>query len=113
MTNTIVINRRIGKFNSIINVDGDKSLSIRWILFSSLSDGISIGKNLLFWTSILYKNEYKYVYFASCSQLQRDVERTVGDEGDSASGGSAGSNLQRAASPRLLKAVTMRRSLRD
>ena len=47
MTNTIVINRRIGKFNSIINVDGDKSLSIRWILFSSLSDGISIGKNLL------------------------------------------------------------------
>ncbi len=47
MTNTLVINKKIKKFNEKINVDGDKSLSIRWVLFSSLSDGISVGKNLL------------------------------------------------------------------
>ena len=45
--NILVINKKIKIFNKKINVDGDKSLSIRWVLFSSLSDGISVGRNLL------------------------------------------------------------------
>ena len=45
--NILVINKKIKNFNKKINVDGDKSLSIRWVLFSSLSDGTSIGTNLL------------------------------------------------------------------
>ena len=31
----------------VINVSGDKSISIRWVLFSSLANGISTAKNLL------------------------------------------------------------------
>ena len=30
-----------------ITVSGDKSLSIRWVLFSSLASGVSIANNLL------------------------------------------------------------------
>ncbi len=45
--NILVINKKIKNFNKKIYVDGDKSLSIRWVLFSSLSDGTSVGRNLL------------------------------------------------------------------
>jgi len=41
------INRKIYPFNKIINVEGDKSLSIRWVLISSLSKKKSIAFNLL------------------------------------------------------------------
>tara|TARA_B100000900_G_scaffold334348_1_gene295640 strand:- start:592 stop:1917 length:1326 start_codon:yes stop_codon:yes gene_type:complete len=47
MPNLKIFNKKIGKFNSTINVSGDKSISIRWILFSSLANGISKAKNLL------------------------------------------------------------------
>ena len=47
MPNLIVINKKINKFNKTIKVSGDKSLSIRWVLFSSLASGISKAKNLL------------------------------------------------------------------
>ena len=47
MSQTIIINRKIKKFDQSIKVSGDKSLSIRWILFSSLANGLSIAKNLL------------------------------------------------------------------
>ena len=47
MTNHLIINNKISKFNKVINVSGDKSLSIRWALFSSLANGISKAKNLL------------------------------------------------------------------
>ena len=47
MPNSITINKRIKKFNSSITVSGDKSISIRWILFASLASGISVAKNLL------------------------------------------------------------------
>ena len=43
----IVIKKRVGNFNKIINVSGDKSISIRWVLFSALANGISKAKNLL------------------------------------------------------------------
>ncbi len=53
MSNPIVIKKKIGKFNKIINVSGDKSISIRWVLFSSLSSGVSRAKNLLMSEDVL------------------------------------------------------------
>ena len=47
MSQSLLINKKIKNFNKIITVSGDKSLSIRWVLFSSLANGISISKNLL------------------------------------------------------------------
>ena len=47
MPNQIVIKNKIKQFKKIISVSGDKSLSIRWVLFASLSDGVSSAKNLL------------------------------------------------------------------
>ena len=47
MPNSLVIKKKIKSFNKIIRVSGDKSLSIRWVLFSSIGSGISKSKNLL------------------------------------------------------------------
>ena len=47
MPNSIIIKNKIKSFNKKIYVSGDKSISIRWILFSSLSNGVSTAKNLL------------------------------------------------------------------
>ena len=47
MPNSLIINDKIGKFNKVISVSADKSLSIRWVLLSSLANGVSIAKNLL------------------------------------------------------------------
>ena len=47
MSQTILINKKIKKFDKSIKVGGDKSLSIRWVLFSSLANGVSTAKNLL------------------------------------------------------------------
>ena len=47
MSNSVIINNKIRKFKKVITVSGDKSLSIRWVLFSSLANGVSRAKNLL------------------------------------------------------------------
>ena len=47
MQDTIIIKKKILNYNKSIKVSGDKSLSIRWVLFSSLANGVSIAKNLL------------------------------------------------------------------
>ncbi len=47
MNKILEINRKIDPFKKIINVEGDKSLSIRWVLISSLSKKKSIALNLL------------------------------------------------------------------
>ena len=47
MPNSIIVNKKVRPFIKKISVSGDKSLSIRWILFSSLSKGICKAKNLL------------------------------------------------------------------
>ncbi len=47
MTKIISINKKIKNFQKKINVSGDKSLSIRWVLFSSIAEGTSTAKNLL------------------------------------------------------------------
>ena len=53
MPNSLIINDKLGKFNDIISVGGDKSLSIRWVLLSSLANGISNAKNLLLSEDVL------------------------------------------------------------
>ena len=47
MSNLLEIKKKINTFNKVITVSGDKSLSIRWLLFSSLANGKSKAKNLL------------------------------------------------------------------
>tara|TARA_B100000674_G_scaffold491372_1_gene509159 strand:+ start:134 stop:1453 length:1320 start_codon:yes stop_codon:yes gene_type:complete len=47
MTNTIVFKKKIKNFNKSIIVSGDKSISVRWVLLSSLSSGLCKAKNLL------------------------------------------------------------------
>ncbi len=47
MSNFININKKIKNFNKSISVDGDKSISIRSLIFASLGNGISYIDNLL------------------------------------------------------------------
>ena len=47
MSNSLIIKKKINSYNKVITVSGDKSISIRWVLFSSLANGISTAKNLL------------------------------------------------------------------
>ncbi len=47
MSKIISVNKKIKKFKSQIIIPGDKSLSIRWVLLSSLAGGVSKAKNLL------------------------------------------------------------------
>ena len=76
MSNITVIKKKIKPFKKKIFVSGDKSLSIRWVLFSSLGSGISRAKNLLMSEDVLatiqvvkklgirvkFKNNYCYIY---------------------------------------------------
>ena len=47
MPKTLIIKNKIKKFNKQIKVNGDKSLSIRWVLLASQAIGKSKGYNLL------------------------------------------------------------------
>ena len=47
MANKIVLKKKITSFSKKISIPGDKSISIRWILISSLANGISKATNLL------------------------------------------------------------------
>ncbi len=53
MSNIVKIFNKISKFNRTIEVGGDKSISIRWVLFSSLANGVSKAKNLLMSEDVL------------------------------------------------------------
>ena len=43
----ILVNSKISSFKKTINIDSDKSLSIRGFLIGSISNGVSILKNVL------------------------------------------------------------------
>ena len=43
----VLLNSKIGSFNKTIQVDADKSLSIRSFLLGSISEKISTTKNIL------------------------------------------------------------------
>ena len=47
MIKSVKINKPINSFNKKIYIEGDKSLSIRWALISSQSEGKSVSYNLL------------------------------------------------------------------
>ena len=47
MHNHIIIKNKIVSFKKKIFVSGDKSISIRWVLFASIASGVSKAKNLL------------------------------------------------------------------
>ncbi|MDC2989673.1 3-phosphoshikimate 1-carboxyvinyltransferase [Candidatus Pelagibacter sp.] len=47
MSKLVIFTKQIINFRKKIYVPGDKSLSIRWVLFSSLANGVSKAKNLL------------------------------------------------------------------
>ena len=53
MPNSVIIKKKIPRFNKTIKVTGDKSISIRWVLFSSLANGVSKAKNLLLSEDVL------------------------------------------------------------
>ena len=53
MSNIVKINKKIEHFKKTILVPGDKSLSIRWVLFASLANGTSMAKNLLMSEDVL------------------------------------------------------------
>ena len=47
MANKIILKKKISSFKKKISIPGDKSISIRWVLISSLANGVSKAKNLL------------------------------------------------------------------
>ena len=53
MSNKLIIKNKINSFKKQITVSGDKSISIRWVLFSSLANGISKARNLLMSEDVL------------------------------------------------------------
>jgi 3-phosphoshikimate 1-carboxyvinyltransferase len=53
MNNQITVKKKIKSFNKSIIVSGDKSLSIRWTLFSSIAKGKSKAYNLLLSEDVL------------------------------------------------------------
>ena len=53
MPNKIILKKKISNFNKKISIPGDKSISIRWVLVSSLANGISKAENLLMSEDVL------------------------------------------------------------
>jgi len=53
MSKKIIIKNKIEDYNKKILIPGDKSISIRWVLISSLSNGISTAENLLMSEDVL------------------------------------------------------------
>ena len=53
MPNQLIVNEKLNNFKKKIIVSGDKSISIRWVLFSSLAEGVSKAKNLLISEDVL------------------------------------------------------------
>ena len=47
MTNKFRIKKTINSFNKTIDIEGDKSISIRWALLASQAEGKSIARNIL------------------------------------------------------------------
>lgn len=53
MLNKIIIKKKITNFKKKITIPGDKSISIRWVLVSSIANGVSKAKNLLISEDVL------------------------------------------------------------
>jgi 3-phosphoshikimate 1-carboxyvinyltransferase len=53
MSNSLLIQKNLRKFDKKISVSGDKSISIRWVLLASLASGVSKAQNLLISEDVL------------------------------------------------------------
>ncbi len=53
MPNKIILKKKIPDFYKKISIPGDKSISIRWVLVSSLASGVSKARNLLMSEDVL------------------------------------------------------------
>ena len=53
MPNKVILKKIISNFNKRISIPGDKSMSIRWVLISSIANGVSKAKNLLISEDVL------------------------------------------------------------
>ena len=53
MPNIVFVDKKIKNFNKKIIISGDKSISIRWVLFSSIANGTSKAENLLMSEDVL------------------------------------------------------------
>ena len=53
MPNKIILKKKFQNFKKKISIPGDKSISIRWVLISSLANGVSKAKNLLMSEDVL------------------------------------------------------------
>ncbi|MDC6482877.1 3-phosphoshikimate 1-carboxyvinyltransferase [Candidatus Pelagibacter sp.] len=53
MSNLLLIEKKLKQFDKTISVSGDKSISIRWVLFASLANGLSKAQNLLISDDVL------------------------------------------------------------
>ena len=53
MPNKIILRKKILNFKKKIFIPGDKSISIRWVLISSIANGVSTAKNLLMSEDVL------------------------------------------------------------
>ncbi len=53
MPNHIIIKKKIPTYKKKIFVSGDKSISIRWVLFASIASGVSKAQNLLISEDVL------------------------------------------------------------
>ncbi len=53
MPNKIILKNKVSNFYKKISIPGDKSISIRWVLISSLASGVSRAKNLLMSDDVL------------------------------------------------------------
>ena len=47
MPNKLILKKKISAFNKKILIPGDKRISIRWVLISSIAIGVPKAKNLL------------------------------------------------------------------
>ena len=52
MRNVIKINQLIKPFDEVLQIEGDKSLSIRWALMASQSNGKSIAYKFIKYTDV-------------------------------------------------------------
>ena len=53
MPNKIILKNKVSNFHKKIWIPGDKSISIRWVLISSLASGVSKARNLLMSDDVL------------------------------------------------------------
>ena len=77
MSNIVNVKKKIGVFKKTINVPGDKSLSIRWVIFASLAKGKSKAKNLLKKIGLLNRSDHYPSQLSGGEKQRVSIARAV------------------------------------